>query len=164
MSCRQFLRDLEQHWDRHAGEVAPRLPRDLAGHAERCRRCAGRLREAQAARALLFCLRPVGSAAPGEPAAAGSDSGRFLAGVRRQIARAGEKSVWIPWPIKARDLAVAGGIFALTLASFVYNVRRTETPDISEAEALDVPHVHWQHPSDDHQAGATDVFLSLLNP
>ena len=160
MNCKQFLPHLETHWDRHAGEPAPRLPRELASHAEACPRCAARLRTGQLSRQLLFSLRP--------PAPDATESERqtdlFVARLRRRLEQREAAPAWLHLRVRWRDLAVAGAVFAITLTSFVYNVRRTETPDISEAEVLDVPHVNWQHPSDDHRAGATDVFLSLLNP
>lgn len=160
MNCKQFLRHVETHWDRHAGEPAPHLPRELASHAEACPRCAARLRTGQLSRHLLFSLRPPAAA---DPAETERQTDLFVARLRRRLEQR-EAAAWPYLRVRWRELAVAGAMFAITLTSFIYNVRRTETPDISEAEVLDVPHVNWQHPSDDHRAGATDVFLSLLNP
>lgn len=154
MSCKEFLRALEDHWDRHSAAERPVLTGELASHAEGCSRCAERVRTGLQSRQLLFSLR---EERPVDPF--------FVVRVRQRIAsEAGAGSAWRRWRVQWRDLLVAGAIFVITLTSFVYDVHRTETPDISEAEVLDVPHVNWQHPADDHTAGATDVFLSLLNP
>lgn len=179
MSCQRYLRAIEDELDQLAtcapesGPDSPPLSAALRMHVEGCRRCARTLQSSWRARRLLAALREE-SAGPAVPAGGpGPEDWReppqqdalFLAAVKARIARArkperGVGGLRVRW----RDLGVAGAVFVFTLAGFIYDVHRTESPDISEAEALDVPHVHWRHPSDDHTAGATDVLLSLLNP
>lgn len=162
MSCGDFNRNLEHYLSDYAGAAA----RGEAGawqapeHTLRCARCQERWRQAVAVHGLLASLRE----APGET------DPYFFTRVEARIAAAGQASQrsWrARWAAQLgaarRDLIVAGAILALTFGSFCFDLQRTESPSIAEAVALDVPHVHWRHPSQDHGPGATDVLLSLLN-
>lgn len=161
MNCGEFARHLEQYLSdapalaTEAGCAAP-----LPEHPARCARCAARWRRAVASQVLLASLRqPLPGPDP-----------LFYARLRARIA-AGQQRARLPWSARfaaqlgaaRRDLILAAAILAITFGSFCFDLQRTESPSIAEAVALDVPHVHWRHPSQDHGPGATDVLLSLLN-
>ncbi len=158
MSCGQFTRNLEYYLNDYLARGGP-----APAHAAACRHCARRWRTALASQALLASLRP------SEPSPAPEDA-YFFARLQTRIAHL-QREQSLRWNQRfaaqlgaaRRDLALAGAVLAITLGSFCFGLHRTESPDISEAIALDVPHVHVHHPSQDHGPAARDVLLSLLN-
>lgn len=160
MSCGEFVRNIEQYLSEYVGQVGEDACSGiLPDHLQTCRRCAGRWRQALASHRLLASLR--------EPAA--EPDPYFVTRVQARIAQTSRPAP--RWQTRfaaqigaaRRDLVLAAAVLAITLGSFCFDLQRTETPSIAEAVALDVPHVHWRHPSQDHGPGATDVLLSLLN-
>lgn len=161
MNCGEFARNLEQYLSDATG-LAPTV--DSAAqppeHAARCARCGQRWRRAVASQMLLASLR--------EPAP--DSDPYFFSRIQARIAAAQQESR-LRWSARfaaqlgaaRRDLILAAAILAITFGSFCFDLQRTESPSIAEAVALDVPHVHWRHPNQDHGPGATDVLLSLLN-
>lgn len=160
MSCGEFARNIEQYLSEYVDQAGENGGSGmLPEHLQTCRRCAERWRQALASHRLLATLR--------EPAA--EPDPYFLTRVQARIAQINRPAP--RWQARfaaqigaaRRDLVLAAAVLAITLGSFYLDLQRTETPSIAEAVALDVPHVHWRHPSQDHGPGATDVLLSLLN-
>jgi len=150
--CHQFAMEVEAYLDRHPGPAPVAVPSQLAAHAGECTTCAEAWTQAAASRTLLSHLAE---------APVSEDTTYLATRVRALIADRERRYLPVAW----KEMAVAAVLFAFTLGSFVYNIRRTESPNIDEAIALDVPHLNPQHPSDDHQRpGRADVMLTLMQP
>ncbi len=156
--CRAFIMGMEEYLAQHAGPE-PQLPSRLAAHAERCPACRGGWQDALRSRQLLAGLRLEGEP-PAQPF--------FLARVRVRIQEEAERrarSRLLGRPVRWRDVAIAGALFAATLCTFVYDVHRTERPNVDEAMVLDVPHLNPNHPAASHvKPKLADVMLNLMNP
>ena len=152
MRCRQFAIEVEGYLDRHPGPAPASVPTQFAGHARECAACAGAWAQAAASRSLLASMAD---------ATTPNDIPFMSARVHALIADRERRFLPVAW----REMVVAAALFAVTLGSFVYNIRRTERPNIDEAIALDVPHLNPLHPSDDHlHPGNADVMLILMRP
>lgn len=156
MRCSGFIRALEDFLASHPDAVS--VNGQVAAHAAGCQRCQQRLQWALQSRMVLSTLRT--------PPAEGVDP-YFLTRLQARIESERRRRLGslLQRPLAWRDLAVATMLLVVSLTSFVYDVHRTETPNVDEAMVLDVPHVNFRHPSLDHRhVTASDVLLSLLNP
>jgi hypothetical protein len=156
--CHQFVLGIEDYLAQHPGPDVS-LPSRLERHALRCRSCRKGWEEARRSRRLLAQLRLEGEP-PAEPF--------FLTRVQARIeaeARRRAHSGLLGRPVRWRDVAIAGALFAATLCTFVYDVQRTERPNADEAIALDVPHLNPNHPAGSHvKPKLADAMLNLMNP
>lgn len=159
MKCSQFIVALEEYLARHPGSPPDSVPAQWEPHVQACDRCQRRWETAARSRRLL-----VGLGSVAEPASDPYFLTRVQARIREMQAHqaaAGLRGLHVAW----RDVIIASALFASTLGSFVYNIRRTERPNADEAIVLDVPHLNPMHPSDDHiRPKAADVMMSLMNP
>lgn len=156
MRCSGFVRALEDYLASHPDAV--QVNGQLGAHAVGCPRCQQRLELALRSRVVLSALRT--------PPAEGVDP-YFLTRLQARIEGERRRRSGTPFrrPLAWRDLAVATMLLVVSLTSFVYDVHRTEAPNVDEAMVLDVPHVNFRHPSLDHRHVTTsDVLMSLLNP
>jgi hypothetical protein len=156
--CQEFVLGIEDYLAQHPGPEA-QLPSRLEAHAQRCGRCREGWERAQRSRRLLAAVRVEGEP-PAEPF--------FLTRVQARIeveARRRTKAGLLGRPVRWRDVAIAGALFAATLCTFVYDVHRTERPNADEAIALDVPHLNPNHPAGSHvKPKLADAMLNLMNP
>ncbi len=156
--CREFVWGMEEYLAQHPGPD-PQLPSRLEPHVRRCGACSAGWERAVRSRQLLAGLRVEGEP-PAEPYFLARVAARIEAEERRRA-----RSRLLGRPVRWRDVALAGTLFAATLCTFVYGVRRTERRNADEAIVLDVPHLNPNHPAASHvKPKLADVMLNLMNP
>ncbi len=154
MKCRECQIGLETYLDAHRDIAAAKPGGELGRHLEACLECEQAYQKALIGRRLLYSLR---RQAPSEP------DPYFTTRLRARIAAGQARPAWYELLRPGREMLAAACLFAATLGLFAFNFHRIEAPNISEAMAMDAPHVHYHHPEIDHHPAKVDTLLSVLS-